>query len=128
MIENKIGSVEHSNQLARYHETVQRHIPTATIIGLLLTPDGEEPADERYLPISYGLIAELIEGVATSRSSVLGPDVRMLLTHYTQMLRRHVVSGSDIDDLCQRIYRKHQRALDLLAGAGALRPSQSPRG
>ncbi len=114
VIENKIGSAEHSNQLARYYQTVQRNIPTAAIIGLFLTPDGEEPSDERYLAISYGLVAELIDGVVTSRSSVLGPDVRMLLAHYKQMLRRHVVSGSDIDDLCQRIYRKHQRALDLI--------------
>jgi len=30
------------------------------------------------------------------------------------MLRRHIVSESDIADLCRRIYQKHQRALDLI--------------
>jgi hypothetical protein len=30
------------------------------------------------------------------------------------MLRRHIVSGSEIEVLCQRIYKKHQKALDLI--------------
>jgi hypothetical protein len=30
------------------------------------------------------------------------------------MLRRHIVSDSEIADLCRRIYQKHQRALDLI--------------
>jgi hypothetical protein len=36
------------------------------------------------------------------------------MTHYTQMLRRHIVSDSEIAELCRRIYRKHQKALDLI--------------
>lgn len=30
------------------------------------------------------------------------------------MLRRHIVSESEIADLCQRIYQKHKKALDLI--------------
>jgi hypothetical protein len=30
------------------------------------------------------------------------------------MIRRHIVSDSDVSELCQRIYRKHKRALDLI--------------
>jgi hypothetical protein len=30
------------------------------------------------------------------------------------MLRRHIVGGSEIAELCRRIYQRHQRALDLI--------------
>ena len=36
------------------------------------------------------------------------------MMHYVQMLGRHIVSKSEIAELCRRIYRKHQRALDLI--------------
>jgi hypothetical protein len=36
------------------------------------------------------------------------------MVHYAQMLRRHIVSESEIAELCRRIYRKHQQALDLV--------------
>jgi hypothetical protein len=36
------------------------------------------------------------------------------MVHYTQMLRRHIVSESEIADLCRSIYRKHKQALDLV--------------
>jgi hypothetical protein len=60
------------------------------------------------------MVARLVETLIESRSSVLGPDVRTLMNHYSQMLRRHIVSESEIAELCQKIYRKHQRALDLI--------------
>jgi len=36
------------------------------------------------------------------------------MTHYARMLRRHVVSDSEIAELCQRIYGRHKRAIDLI--------------
>jgi hypothetical protein len=69
---------------------------------------------ETYLPVDYGLVCTLLEQLAQSRTSTLGPDVLTAIRHYTQLLRRHVVAESEIAELCRRIYRKHQRALDLI--------------
>src|SRR5581483_935968 len=66
------------------------------------------------MPVNYGLICKILESLAESRASTLGQDVLTLIRHYTQMLRRHIVSESDIAELCRRIYSKHQRALDLI--------------
>jgi len=52
--------------------------------------------------------------LADSRAPGLGPDVRVAILHYAQMLRRHIVSESEIAELCRRIYRKHKQALDLV--------------
>jgi hypothetical protein len=114
IIENKIDGKEHSGQLRRYREAVLKEYLDWNLVCLYLTPEGEEPSDENYLPIYYGLIYRLVEDLAESRASVLGVDVRTLMVHYAQMLRRHIVSQSEIADLCRHIYRKHQRALDLI--------------
>src|SRR5581483_10941996 len=42
------------------------------------------------------------------------PDVRTLIGHYVEMLRRHVVTESNVAEMCKRIYWKHKRALDLI--------------
>lgn len=114
IIENKIGSVEHSNQLERYFQTVTQHYPEWMSLGIYLTPEGDRPTHASYLPIDYTTVCKIVERITESRASTLGTDVRTLMTHYTQMLRRHIVSESEIADLCRRIYRKHQHALDLI--------------
>ncbi len=114
IIENKIDSGEHSEQLQRYWQITNQHYPNWHIIGLFLTADGDQPSDDNYLAIDYSSVCEILENLTETRSSTLGPDVRVALTHYTQMLKRHIMSESEIAELCRRIYRKHQRALNLI--------------
>lgn len=114
IIENKLQSGEHDNQLDRYFQMVQRQYPDWRILGLYLTIDGEQPSDSRYLPISYADIADIVGALVISRETVLGPDVRTLMHHYVQMLRRNIVSDAELDELCRQIYQKHKRALDLI--------------
>lgn len=114
IVENKIGSGEHSDQLDRYAQIVHDAYRDWRVLGLYLTPDGDAPSDERYIAIDYDLVCETVEGLAESRSSTLDPAVHAAMTHYARMLRRHVVSDSDIAELCQRIYQRHKRALDLI--------------
>jgi PD-(D/E)XK nuclease superfamily len=114
IIENKIDTSEHSDQLNRYYRSVQHRYPDWSIVGLYLTPAGNAPSDNRYVAVSYGLVCELVDHLAKSRASTLGTDVQTLMLHYAQMLRRHIVSESSIADLCRRIYQKHKAALDLI--------------
>jgi hypothetical protein len=113
-VENKIDSVEHAGQLRRYREIVAREFPNHHAIFIYLTPEGNEPSDENYIPFDYTQIAELTEAIRQTYESTLGPDVATLIAHYTQMLRRHIVSDSEIPELCQKIYRQHRQALDLI--------------
>lgn len=114
IIENKVDSTEHSNQLNRYWEIVSRHYPDWKTIGIYLTVEGELPSSEKYLPLDYRVVSEVVENFANRRASTLGGDVRTIMLHYVQMLRRHIVNDSEIDDLCQRIYQRHKLALDLI--------------
>jgi hypothetical protein len=114
IIENKVDSGEHSGQLIRYWDAVTRQYPNHRTIGLFLTPDGDTPTDERYVSIDYSMVCDVLDRLLQSRSSTIGPEVRLTITHYVQMLRRHVVTDSQIADLCRRIYQKHKQALDLI--------------
>jgi len=93
---------------------VSRQHPDYRIVGLYLTPAGDELSHEAYLPLSYEWVCEVLDGLIESRASVPDTDLQILVTHYTQMLKRHIVGNSEIAELCQRIYKKHQRALDLI--------------
>lgn len=44
IIENKIDSQEHSNQLNRYRQVIRQHYPNWRTLALYLTPDGDEPS------------------------------------------------------------------------------------
>jgi hypothetical protein len=114
IIENKIDSSEHSNQLERYFQIVSRQYQGWTIFGIYLTPDGATASHSAYFSTSYLTICEIVERIIESKSPTLGSDVRTLMVNYSQMLRRHIVSESEIAELCRRIYRKHQRAFDLI--------------
>ena len=114
IIENKVGSSEHSDQLRRYIDTVQREFPGWRTAGIYLTPEGDPPSEETFLPCSYGLVQDAIETLLESRAAVMGTEIRIVVSHYSQLLQRHVVSDSQIAELCRRIYRRHQQALDLI--------------
>ena len=114
VIENKVGSTEHSNQLQRYFESVEDECRNWKIGGLYLSPEKEIPSDDRFLPIDYTLICNVVESVVRSRGSALPDELVMVLNNYTEMLRRHLMTESEIASLCKQIYNKHREALDLI--------------
>ena len=115
IIENKIGAGEHGDQLNRYYEAVRDQYPDYRLLALYLTPDGDEPSHPEYLPVNYQTVCEILDELAESRASVIEPDAKVLMKHYTEMLRRHIVGDSEIARLSQQIYQKHSRAIDLIA-------------
>lgn len=114
-IENKVDSLEHSHQLDRYRETIESKFPGYKKAFIFLTPDGDAPSDpERWLPISYSTMIEAVRSVREARHSTLGEAFVTTLQHYETMVRRHIVSESEIIKLCQQIYKQHRNALDLI--------------
>jgi len=114
IIENKIDTDEHSDQLNRYQKELRSHYPGYHAIGLFLTPDGAAPSSSDYQAISYTLVCEIIEKMARDNRVMLDAEVVMALEHYAQMLRRHIVSDSDVAELCRSIYKQHKQTLDLI--------------
>jgi PD-(D/E)XK nuclease superfamily len=114
IVENKINSSEHGDQLERYWRTVEEQFTGWKIVGCFLTLSKEEPSDGRYAALGYDTICRLLESIIEFRSTSIGPDARVVMAHYVQMLRRHFWEDTEISELARRIYQKHKKALDLV--------------
>ena len=115
VIENKVYSSEHSNQLKRYRETVETLYPGWKHHFVFLTATDDEPSDnEHYVRITYEDICETIEHVVKLRAWDVTNDVQIALSHYLTLVRRHIMPDLEVQELCRRIYAKHRQALDLI--------------
>jgi hypothetical protein len=113
VIENKVDAHEHDDQLRRYKEKVRQHHPHPALF-VYLTPDADEPSDSEWMPYSYAAIhAALTRILATSRK-VIGEDVLVFLDHYLSLIGTRFMNDEKLEKLCQQIYKKHRRALDLI--------------
>ena len=122
LIENKIGAGEHSNQLSRYLDTVEREYEGLNPFPIFLTPDGTGPeSDEdaaRYVPFEQGKVADLLDRTLNTRGSTISVGVAGFLEQYARTLRRYVMNTTDnIDELALQIYSRHQAAIDLIIKA-----------
>ena len=112
MIENKVGSSIGDGQLAHYKELVEHRFSTQRHLFVLLTPDGVDADCDGYVSFSYRRLAQVFVGVTESDQVAAGP--KMILTHYVEMLRRHVVPDDDLRELALRLYEKHREAFDFV--------------
>lgn len=111
--ENKVGSHEHSDQLNRYRKILEKAYPGYCRIYLYLTPDGELPSDEEYWDVmTYLDIVETLESVSGGIDLI--PDVRLMIDNYIAIIRRDIVDDQQLIEICDKIYKKHQKALDLI--------------
>ena len=113
-IENKVDSGEGSCQLQRYREIVEREFVGYKKSFVFLTIAGDAPSDGAYIPMSYGDLVSTVETALQRRQTQLNDEIRLFVQQYLDMVRRHIVEDSDIQELCRRLYRNHQRALDLI--------------
>jgi hypothetical protein len=111
IIENKIDSGEHGNQLENYwNETRGRY---QELFGIYLTPAGEKPeGSDHYVPFSYADVADLIDEILASEKATCAPAVKMVCQHYVEMLRRDILPNSELRQLCEAVYFKHRDVLD----------------
>lgn len=112
-IENKVGSQEHSNQLSRYSKIIEKKYPNFNRIYIYLTPEGGEPKDvENWDILSYKDIVEVLEDIMNRIK--LQPDVSVMVNNYIKVIRRNILEDQQLIEICNKIYNKHKRALDLI--------------
>ncbi len=112
-VENKIGSHEHSNQLKRYQEILEKDYSSYQKILVYLTPNGEEPSDiANWDILSYGDVVDVL--AETYEKVKMQPEVDLMIRNYIEVIRRDVVEDQQLINICNKIYNKHQKALDLI--------------
>ena len=113
-IENKISSIEHSDQLQRYRKIINDEFKNFEKIFIFLSPNNVIPSDENWVCLTYTTVAKLIEDLLDSKKESLSNNVYNFINQYNIVLRRYLVGNSEIEQICRSIYKKHQKALDLI--------------
>lgn len=128
VIENKIDSAEHSDQLQRYERTVAAEFPGQPALFVFLTPGGSRASDNRWVSYSYADVHRVLSRVRRTNSGSVGPDVAAFLDHYLRLIEGRMMEDPQIAELCRRIYKNHRAAIDLIVehadvgGSGFLGP------
>jgi len=111
-IENKVESAQHSNQLRRYREI--KYPDAAHRLFVFLTKYGEEPKDGGFVTSSYGVIEGVLRTCLEERRDTIGPEPRLLISQYLELLAEDFVEESRAAQLARKIYRSHRKAIDFI--------------
>lgn len=112
-IENKIGADEHSNQLEKYENKINSTYPEYKKIFVFLTPDGKSSVkDKNWVSYSYNEILNILSKAILKEN--LDDSVKILINNYIGTVRRYVMKDEEMVKICNDIYKKHKRALDLI--------------
>lgn len=120
VIENKVFTSTHGNQLLRYEEELKDRVGWKKIF-VYLTPNGSAPYDfeeyrKNWCVFSYKTIVkicrELLKELPNKKENA---RLKMLLEDYTEMVDTNVLKGNqELKQLCRQIRREHRDALELL--------------
>jgi hypothetical protein len=113
-IENKVRSHEHSNQLSRYQKIVKERHPDTPALFIFLTRDGTAASDGAWTAYSYRDLHETLSRVRGENKNDIDAGVLIFLDHYLNSIRTWLMEDDDVTRLCNSIYHKHRRAIDLI--------------
>jgi len=113
-IENKIRSGESQGQLERYHQVVRTEFGDLPSMYVFLTIEGDESSEEEWVPYSYGDLHRVLLRVRKANKTSIGGEVLTFLNHYLRLIRGRLMDDNKIVELCQRIYKNHRQALQLI--------------
>lgn len=121
VIENKVFTTTHDNQLKRYEEKLSDRIDWKKIF-VYLTPNGDIPTDggkynEKWCIFSYKAILNAITELLRSSTLKTNKNLKLkfLLEDYIDMVDTNILKGNkELRSLCRQIRREHKEAFDLL--------------
>lgn len=126
VIENKIWSGEGCNQLEDYEKFINEKSKYKDYnykVFIFLTPSTKYDKcklHKNYIRMDYGEICIAIEKLLKFKSSSINQEVKTFIEHYKKMLERNIMRKDDkeIIELCSKIYKKHEKAIDLIIKKG----------
>lgn len=111
IIENKVDSREHSNQLEKYEAIIKTKFSKFKKMFIFLTKEGEESSrPDTWGSYSYDNLASIIDDLVDESTS----SVQTFLKDYKTIIRRHIMQDEKLKQICENIYRIHKKALDLI--------------
>jgi hypothetical protein len=116
VIENKIRAKEGPGQLSGYKKAIAAHYRDALYVYLTLKAD--EPSEDDWLAYSYEAIHGVLKRVRDTNHKAIANEVLVFLDHYLHLIGTRFMDNPKIDELCQKIYKNHREAIDLIIARG----------
>lgn len=118
VIENKVDSVDHSNQLKRYKAISDDEFHRKNIHYVYLTPLGNDPQDdslkEYYINYSYQLISEILDSIIVVHRNSISEKIFYYLSDYLVTIKRELLMNDKLNELAIKVYKSHKEALDFI--------------
>jgi hypothetical protein len=118
IIENKMWSKEHSNQLNRYKTIVEKEFPTKNHAFVFLTPYAESPEQDEdkdtYVTFDYESIVRILDIILETYGHSISEKVRTYINDYISVVRRYIMQDDEAITIAREIYKNHKVALDFI--------------
>lgn len=118
VIENKLWSKEHSNQLRRYEALVKKEYPTKQHAFVFLTPFAEQPEQDDdkdiYVTFDYESIVRILNIILDTYGHSISEKIRTYMNDYILIVRRYIMQDDNAIKIAQEIYKNHKEALDFI--------------
>ncbi len=113
-VENKVGSKAGDGQLARYDKLLKDLYPTSRRLMVFLTPDATAPDHEGYVAYDYSDLISTLESLITKPVEPVPAETELIIRHYIDLVRRHVVPDEKLRSLAVTLYERHKEAFDFI--------------
>lgn len=115
-VENKVGSQEHSNQLARYKKIINEAFPNDRKYFVYLTANREDASDSDFRSYSFEDITEILDQILKIYHRIITQEVGRYIQDYIDILKVEIMKDQEHElvQLANRIYNKHKEALDFI--------------
>lgn len=112
ILELKVDSQEHGNQLKRYQKEAEILWPGSVLKFFFVTPSGLTPTEPEWTPVGFTELVERLEFIVSNLSG--NSSALTMLRAYIEMLRRLFVPNEELESLARKLWQQHGQALDFL--------------
>lgn len=115
IIENKIDTCQHDNQLARYRQYVDEQYKSTDYkkLFIYLKPE-EEKVEMPYIYLSYATVIDSIRELIEEKSDKMNDEIATIINHYKKTIERDIMNKDELAKICKQIYKQHKTAIDLI--------------
>ena len=113
-IENKVDSKAGDGQLERYSEYLQGSYPGHRRLMVYLTPNSSPPDHDGYIAYDYADIVSTLEDLTANLHQSVPAETKLVVQHYVDMVRRHIVQDEKLRALAVTLYERHKEAFDFV--------------
>ncbi|MFN3807737.1 PD-(D/E)XK nuclease family protein [Asticcacaulis sp.] len=113
-IENKVGSKAGDGQLKRYDERLKVSYPDHRRLMVFLTPESTLPDHDGYVAYEYSDVVTTMESLISDELEPVPTETKLIIQHYVDMVRRHIVQDEQLRTLAVTLYERHKEAFEFI--------------